>query len=230
MATRPGHPGRSNEDFVGAVPGAVVLLDGAGIRGSEHLCRHGTAWFAHRLGATLLARLPGSADLSALLAESISEVAALHHDTCDLADPSSPQAAVAVVRAVDDRLDYLVLADVCVVLDAAAPVVVTDPREVSVRAEVLAAHDTLADQISAFRARRNRPGGYWIAKDEPAAAVEAVTGSVPLASLTGVALVSNGVALDDGLLGLIRSRGTGAVLGDGPDDATAAYWDLGYDG
>jgi hypothetical protein len=90
MATRPGHPGRANEDFVGAVPGAVVLLDGAGIRGSEHLCRHGTAWFAHRLGTALLARLPASADLAALLAESISEVAALHHDTCDLADPSSP--------------------------------------------------------------------------------------------------------------------------------------------
>jgi hypothetical protein len=131
------------------------------------------------------------------------------------------------VRAVDDRLDYLVLADAYVVLDAAAPVVLTDPREVSVRTEVLGAHDTLADQISAFRARRNRPGGYWIAKDEPAAAAEAVTGSVPLASVAGVALVSNGVALVDGLLGLIRSRGPGAVLGDGPDDATAAYWAFG---
>ena len=68
MATRAGHPGRVNEDFVGAVPGALVLCDGAGIRGSGHLCHHGTAWYARTLGATLLARLPGAADLAAVLA------------------------------------------------------------------------------------------------------------------------------------------------------------------
>jgi len=37
--------GRGNEDFVGAVPTAVVLLDGAGgVSGSESVCRHGVAW------------------------------------------------------------------------------------------------------------------------------------------------------------------------------------------
>lgn len=230
MATRPGHAGRANEDFVGAVPGAVVLLDGAGIPGSEHLCRHGTAWFARRLGTALLARLPGSAELGTVLGEAISDVAGLHHVTCDLADPSSPQAAVAVVRAVDDRLDYLVLADAYVVLDAATPVVVTDPREVTVRAEVLATHEGRAEQVAAFRARRNRPGGFWVAKEAPEAAAEAVTGAVPTASLKGVALVSNGVPLEDDLVDVIRTRGPGAVLGDGSDDATAAYWSLDYDG
>jgi hypothetical protein len=42
-ATSPGHVGRPNEDFVGDVPGAVVLLDGAGIPGTETICRHGVA-------------------------------------------------------------------------------------------------------------------------------------------------------------------------------------------
>ena len=42
--------------------------------------------------------------------------------------------------------------------------------------------------IDALRARRNHPGGYWIAKDDPDAAMQAVTGSVPLGQLNGAAL------------------------------------------
>ncbi len=57
MATSPGQVGRPNEDFIGAVPDAVVLLDGAGIPGTEDICRHGVAWYAQTLVATLLARL-----------------------------------------------------------------------------------------------------------------------------------------------------------------------------
>ena len=47
---------------------------------------------------------------------------------------------MAIVRAGDGRVDYLVLADVFVVLDPAeaAPVVITDPREVAVRDECTA--------------------------------------------------------------------------------------------
>lgn len=37
MATSAGHPGHENEDFAGAVPGAAVLLDGAGIHGTESI-------------------------------------------------------------------------------------------------------------------------------------------------------------------------------------------------
>jgi hypothetical protein len=40
VAARKGHP---NEDFAGAVPRAVVLVDGAGISGIEEICRHGVA-------------------------------------------------------------------------------------------------------------------------------------------------------------------------------------------
>jgi hypothetical protein len=45
-----------------------------------------------------------------------------------------------------------------------------------------------------LRARRNQPGGYWIAKDDPRAADEAVTGSRPLHDLDSVALLSNGAS------------------------------------
>ncbi len=113
MATSPGHVGRRNEDFVGAVPGAMVMLDGAGIPDTDGICRHGVAWYSHTLGATLLARLARDrgTDLVASLADSIDQVAALHRHSCDIADPSSPQSTVAIVRFEEDRADYLVLAD-----------------------------------------------------------------------------------------------------------------------
>lgn len=217
LASSPGRDGRPNEDFVGAVPGAVVLLDGAGIPGAEAICRHGVAWYSHTLGATLLGRLsrdPG-ADLVEALADSIEQVAGHHRHTCDLASPISPQSTVAIVRFDGDRADYLLLADVFVVLDSsdAGPQVLTDPREVDVRNE--------CTSVAEFRAWRNQPGGYWIAKDDPHAATQAVTGSIPLGQLYGAALLSNGASrLVDpyrlaewpGVLDLIRTKGPDEIL------------------
>lgn len=259
MATSGGHAGRSNEDFVGAAPGVLVMVDGAGIAGTEELCRHGVAWYSHTLGAALLARTTrgGTGPVEAL-AESIEQVAGLHRHTCDLADPSSPQATVAMVSLTGDHLDYLVLADAYVVLARAegAPQVLTDPREVDVRdactgplaglAPGSAAYArALPSVIDALRARRNQPGGYWVAKDDPRAAAEAVTGSVPLDELTGAAVLSNGASrfVDPYRLGdwpaaleLLRTDGAQALIQrvrhaevDGstePDDASAAYWEL----
>lgn len=217
---------------MGCVPGAVVVLDGAGIRGAEHLCRHGTAWYAETLGTALLARLAPDSPADAL-ADAIQHVAGLHRGTCDLADPSSPQATVAVARFRDEHVDYLVLGDTYVLLGEQ---VVTDPREVDVRTECLTSYDDRADQVAAFRARRNRPGGYWIAKEDPRAAHEAVTGRVPLAGVDAVTLLSNGARglLDrPGITGLLRADGPDEVLrrlgraGSGtPDDATVAFCDL----
>jgi hypothetical protein len=258
MATCPGHD-RPNEDFVGAVPGAVVVIDGAGIPGMESVCSHGVAWYAHTLGATVLGQLsrqPGT-ELVEALGDAIDQVAGQHRHTCDLANPISPQATVAVVRYDEERLDYLVLADVFVVLDspASGPQVLTDPREVDARNDVSVALDGLtagtAEHERAMRAattelqaRRNRPGGYWIAKDDPAAAAQAVTGSVPVGQLDGAALLSNGASrivdpygLADWptVLGLLRTHGPKGPIrrirdaetdGRSSDDATVAYTDL----
>ena len=257
MASSPGHPGRPNEDFVGAVPGAVVLLDGAGIPDTEDICHHGVAWHSHTLGASLLARLAtdGVTDLVAVLADSIDHVAGLHRHSCDIADPSSPQSTVAIIRFAEDRADFLVLADSYVVLDAAdsEPQVVTDPRELAVRGECTAPlrgliagtpdyENVLPGVIDALRARRNQPSGYWIAKDDPEAALQAVTGSRPLDGLIGAALLSNGASriVDPYRLAewpaaveLLRTSGPVEVIrrvrdaeaerSDQPDDATAAY-------
>jgi len=259
-ATSPGHDDRPNEDFVGSAPGVVVLLDGAGIPGAEEICRHGVAWYSHTLGATILDRLTRRSDLASALADSIEHVAGLHRDTCDLTNPSSPQATVAMLRFADGRADYLVLADAYVALApvAAGPRVITDPREVDVRRECsvpllgLSAgtpdyQRALPAVVAALRARRNQPGGYWIAKDDPSAATEAVTGSASVDDLAAAALLSNGASRIVDPYGLADWRGVFELLRTGgpdtllqrvreaereavgsltADDATVAYCEL----
>jgi len=102
--------------------------------------------------------------------------------------------------------------------------------------------------IEALWARRNQPGGYWIAKDDPHAAAEAVTGCRYLADLESVALLSNGASrivspygLTDWprVLELLRADGPTEIIrrvrqaeagmsagpgGPVPDDATVAHW------
>src|SRR3954451_15188985 len=129
MASIPGHMPHPNEDFVGAVPGAVVLLDGAGIRGTEHICHHGVEWYSHTLGSALLSRLARQSPDSptAALADAIDEVANSHRTTCDIANPSSPQATVAIVQFAGATASFLVLADTFLILEPfdGSPEVVT---------------------------------------------------------------------------------------------------------
>jgi len=230
MATSSGDAGQPNQDFVGAVPGAVVLLDGAGIPGTESICSHGVAWYTHRLGGALLSRLSpdDGQDLAAILAAAIDEIADDHRGTCDITHPSSPQATVLIVRTRDGRLDHLVLADSFLVLAEVGgdPEVITDEREVSARRVCTAPlagvprgtpeYDRVRDScIEALWARRNQPGGYWIAKDDPHAAAEAVMGSRPLQDLSSAALLSNGAARIVNPYGLTDWPGVVDLLGSG---------------
>jgi hypothetical protein len=247
LATSAGHPGRPNEDFAGVVPGAAVLLDGAGIPGAEAVCSHGVAWYTHRLGGALLGRLSrgDGRDLATILAGALAELAEDHRDTCDLTSPISPQATVAIVRAARGSLDFLLLADSFLVLDRGrgGPEVLTDEREVTAQRicaaplqgipkdtpEYARIHASCAQEL---RSRRNRPGGYWIAKDDPVAAHHAVTGSRPLSELDGVVLLSNGVTrvVDPGdVLTMLGAGGAAAVIArvrqddTDPDDATVVH-------
>ena len=225
--------GRSNEDFVGAVPTAAVVVDGAFIPGAEGACRHGVAWYAHRLGADLLSLVEGAGDetLPALLAAAIEQVTDAHGHTCDPADPRSPWAAVAMVRVRHGLVEHLVLGDATVVLDRAdgeAPTAVTDQREVAISQSYVPALEAARDDderdrvLGELRARRNHPGGFWAAKDDPRAADEAVTGQVAVGELRAVALMSNGASRVVDRFGLTDWAGVMAALaGSGPADLVA---------
>ncbi|MEV4768869.1 hypothetical protein [Micromonospora humida] len=209
MATSPAKPDQPNEDFVGAVPNAVVLLDGAGLAGTTSTCLHGVAWYTRRLGGALLAQLAADdgRELTVILGQAIAEVADAHRDTCDIGDPSSPSATVTILRVDDDRADHLVLADSVLVLDHAgnAPEVITDGRVDAVGSRYRAAMDAtpngsaehdraLREYIEALRAHRNRPGGFWVAADDPGVAAEALTGNRPVSGLRGGVLLSDGAS------------------------------------
>ena len=231
MATDAGHPGRANEDFAGAVPCGMVLVDGAGgITGAHEVCRHGIAWYATRLGGALLGALAEERSLRDVLAEGIERVTDQHRDTCDVTHPISPFAAVAMLRFSGDSVEHLVLGDAVAVVGRAGgePLVAHDPREVVIaRAfeERLKGGPEGGDENRRLfrerRARRNSPGGGWAAKDDPAVVPEAVTGECPADEVTGAALLSNGASrlvdtfgLTDwpGLLRLLETDGPAEVI------------------
>jgi hypothetical protein len=222
--------GRVNEDFTGATPTAAVLIDGAGIPGSESVCRHGVAWYAHRLGGSLLSLLSLARDssLPALLAEAIERVTDGHRDTCDVSSPISPSATVAILRLNGSSVEYLVLGDSVLVLDRVdeAPLVVSDPREVIISRSYQAAYEAAIEGsdeahriLRDLRANRNQPGGFWVAKDDPRAADEAITGDCPTSEVTGAALLSNGASRIVDRFGLAGWPEVMAILAaGGPDD------------
>ncbi|WP_406143290.1 integrase [Streptomyces sp. NBC_01012] len=228
-STSAARPDRVNEDFAGAVPTAAVLVDGAGIPGSGWTCSHGVAWYATRLGGSLLGLLSLVPDrgLPTLLAEAIEQVTDVHRDSCHVADVISPSAAVAVLRVSGGLAECAVLGDATVVLDRThgAPLVFSDPREVVISRsyepalDAARGGDAYLRVLGELRSHRNRPGGFWVAKDDPRAADEAVTGSCPVSELSGAAaLFSNGASGIVDRFGLCDWPEVMTVLAsDGPD-------------
>lgn len=208
MATAAGSVSQPNEDWVGATPTAVVLLDGlTAPRDLDSGCKHDVPWYVGRLGSALLTRTADStAGLKSCLASAITDVATLHANTCDLKNPGTPQSTVAVVRVRDSELEWLVLADSVIILDLDGDLqVISDDRVEGAaqaqRDEALRAHvgTTEHDQnvsrlVQTQRSLRNQPGGYWVAAADPAAASESLTGAAPLSKVRRVAVLSDGAA------------------------------------
>jgi len=207
FATEPGHPGKPNEDFVVAGPTTLVLLDGVTSR-SDNGCKHSVAWFASRLGCALFTHGRSRPDrsLAECLHDAIEDTAGAHADSCDLDRPDSPAATVVVTRVVEDRLEYLVLSDstllierdddLTVITDDRTDVIGAGPRKVrdaypTGSPEYMTAHQEYRD---ALRAARNAPGGYWVAAADPAAAGEALTGSLAADEVRAFAALTDGAS------------------------------------
>ncbi|MEU3611570.1 integrase [Streptomyces sp. NPDC006872] len=234
LASLPAVPGRENEDFAAAAPGAAVLLDGAGVAGAETGCTHGVAWFSATLGGLLLSTITAHpARLMAdCLADAITAVRSLHEDCCDLTYRASPTSTVVAVRAGARALEYLVLGDSSLLLERneGEATVFTDRRLDDIGKRLRGAVDALptgspehatalAEYRDALTGHRNRTGGFWIAGPDPRAAEHALTGAVRLESLGSVTLLSDGATRLVDRFELTTWRETLAVLGSsGPDE------------
>ena len=208
LATAGGSAGRPNEDWVAAAQDSVVVLDGVTApRVSEVGCRHDVVWFTRQLGKSLLSHVVDDCPLADALAEAVGYVNGLHVNTCNLDSPGVPAAAVSILRARGDRVEYLVLADTTVAIETGGSplLVVTDRRVEDAAPEALArtqqeaigsaAHRlAVADMSVAQLARRNAVDGYWVAATDPAAAEHALTGSVPLCGVKRAAILTDGAS------------------------------------
>ncbi|MCF2526618.1 protein phosphatase 2C domain-containing protein [Yinghuangia soli] len=180
-------PGGINDDFVIAGERFVVVLDGA-TQLSESGCVHGVPWLVKHLGTQLATALVTEPDtsLTSTLAGAIERVCALHADTCDLSNSSSPSSTVALLRHQGDRVDYLVLCDSPLVIET------TDGK-------VHAYSDDATKHLPGYtqddlRKTRNQPGGFWVASTKPEAAEHAVIGSFPATDVRRAALMTDGMS------------------------------------
>jgi hypothetical protein len=192
-------PGGSNpnEDRYRTADTWALVLDGI-TRYPDDGCRHDVPWYVERLEAMLAARIEDpAADLKGVLRSAIAAVGDAHRGTCDLANPVTPGATVAMARLRGGRLEWLVLGDSAVAwrtLDGQVEAVSDDRLAGLVGTP--AAEDVAG--IRRFPVRyvaevRNRPGGFWVAAADPGAADAALTGAVDAAALREAVLCTDGL-------------------------------------
>jgi hypothetical protein len=207
--SEPGSPRKRNEDWIGHSGRSVVVLDGLSApKGLSSSCKHDVPWFVNELGNYLLALCESTeSELENLLARAISHVASLHSKTCDLSSPDIPSSTVAVLRASDERVEWLILADSVILLDCkvGGVEVITDAKvENSAKPEKEAAlavpvgsplhEERVRELVAAQRLVRNTPEGYWVASANPDAAGYASTGFIEASRVKRAALMTDGAA------------------------------------
>ncbi|GLZ78219.1 hypothetical protein Afil01_30260 [Actinorhabdospora filicis] len=192
-------PGHSNDDYLLVAGRWAIVLDGVSRHPVDDIgCEHGVGWYVPRLGTLLGAAIeaadPGT-PMEVLLARAIERTTAGHNITCDLDNPFTPAATVAAVRLEEDRLDWLVLGDAAVAwrLSDGTAHAVSDDRLEKLPVMPIVDGEFRRRDPHAVIAHRNKPGGYWVAASDPAAAKESLTGSVPTERLGDIALFSDGV-------------------------------------
>jgi len=213
IAQLPRPPGGA--DRVAVTGNAVVVLDGASAIEPVSVP---PGVYADHLGAAIVAVLaaePGAA-LTSVLAGAIEAAAG----TLGLSGDACPSSTVAMARMTGSQVDLLALGDSFIFYPAGAgngAGVLTDDRLAALclperrrYRERLAAgngyDDTHHDLMRALqreqRKHRNRPGGYWIAEADPAAAWQAFTLSVPVAAMSWAVLATDGAVNTARHLGL----------------------------
>jgi hypothetical protein len=207
-ATVPGTAIVPNEDAVCFSERVAVVVDGVtSPAGLETGCNHGTPWYANHLASQVVTSCSDDRlNLRQALSVAISRVAELHGDSCDLTADGTPSATLAVVRQRESHVEYLVLSDATIAIEADGAVeIITDDRLAALLAEARRAVQNapansetraqrLRELVSAQRKLRNVPGGYWLAGAVPEAAEHALTGSVPISRSLCIAAMTDGAA------------------------------------
>jgi hypothetical protein len=167
-----------------------VVLDGVTPPRSDYGCSHSVPWFATRLGGALteLSVSQGDLPLREVLSRAIARVAETHVGTCDLSHPRTPQATVVLARWTASEVEYLVLSDSALLVESptGAVTALLDDRLSRLPRGSLAT-DAVADATV-----RNKEGGFFTAAADPAAALRAVTGTIPRASVRALAALTDG--------------------------------------
>lgn len=175
-------PQGPNEDLFRAGEGWALVLDGASrYPDRPGGCVHPVSWVVERLAehaAQLLDRPDVS--LNEVLRGAIIGTMADHGPACDLTDPLSPGAAVAMARVDGDLVDWLVLGDCAIAFDLVSkdPLALTDDRVDHLPGAPVVDGPVRTYDPDYVATVRNRPGGFWLAGARPEAADHALVGRI----------------------------------------------------
>lgn len=195
-ATEPAPEGE-NEDRFRAGARWVLVLDGAGrYPGRAGGCVHPVTWVVERLATHAGDELDRRSDASLreIARQAITATMADHESTCDLGDPLSPGAALAIVR-VGEFVEWLVLGDCAVAIDQhdSAPIVIVDDRVDHLDGAPVTEAAVRTYDPDFVAQVRNQDGGFWVAGARPEAADHALTGSCDRNGVRRILLCSDGV-------------------------------------
>ncbi|OIJ62541.1 hypothetical protein WN71_039050 [Streptomyces mangrovisoli] len=197
----------------------MVVLDGVTPPAGHTGCLHSVPWFTARLGGALAELTVSCPDLTLpeALSRAIVRTAAAHAATCDLSHPRTPQATVVLARWSSRTVEYLVLSDSVLLVEApdGAVTAVLDDRLARLPRAALTT-DALVDSRL-----RNKEGGFFTAAADASVAARAVTGTLPRERVRALTALTDGAArwtekFHQGdwaaLFGLVREEGAGALV------------------
>jgi hypothetical protein len=198
LVSEPGLADQPNEDFASvALPasgqgGSLVVLDGVTPPRTATGCLHSVPWFTARLGGALTELTVSLPDLplADVLSRAIARTATAHAETCDLSHPRTPQATVVLARWSPAAVEYLVLSDSALLVEASDGTLtpVLDDRLSRLPRSALVSDAVIDAEL------RNREGGFFTAAADPGVAARAVTGVLPREGVRTLAALTDGAA------------------------------------
>jgi hypothetical protein len=215
-------PGRTcSEDRFGTSGPLAWILDGASTVAPGASVTGATTdaiWIVEHIDSQLRSLCDDPRPLRELVTEALANLARAADDEWLTTPEVPPSAALGVVRHAGDHVEFLVLADVSVILRAEPGAQWFIDRRVDEhnRPAAEAMGEALRDPAVSFdeaiertrpylaRPRRlamNQPDGYWVASTDPTAAAHALTGA--LRDVDEVVLASDGFMRGLDLFGLV---------------------------